>query len=164
MDQIIWLPNLVTLDSYSGDWFKYCEALYGFFSQDFKNENVIFRGLQIFLMIYPFEQGKEASFWHCISEGEIEEDRTIDLQRCKRIKWPRSIIDRDGIKEIKVWKNSRHGCQNYLLLVEDERYLVVLRFYKGQWRLWTTYLATYNNTLRKWLVEYTDYIKNNTAV
>ncbi len=163
MNNVEWLPNMICLEDYSGNWEKYCEALYFHFCNDFKNGKVEFRGKQIFLRIYPFVQGKEASFWHCISEGEVEDERIIDIDRCKRIKWPKSIITHDGNADLKIWQNTRNGYLNYLLLVEKERYLVVVRLKKGKWQLWTTYLATYNNTLRKWLKEYNEYIKNNAA-
>jgi hypothetical protein len=163
MNTVQWLPDLILLSSYSGNWEKYCEGLYTFFCQDFKNQKVEFRGEEIFLRIFPFEKGKEASFWHCVSEGEVEEDRTIDIERCKRIRWPKSMITNDGNEDLKIWQNTRKGYLNYLLLVEKERYLVVIRLKKGKWQLWTTYLATYKHTLEKWLDEYKDYIKNNVA-
>ena len=164
MNTVRWLPEMIPLSAFSGNWEKYRDGLYKLFCQDFKNGKVEFRGEQIFLRIYPFEEGKEASFWHCISEGEVEQDRIIDTERCKRIRWPKSMITHDGNVDLKIWQNTRKGCLNYLLLVERERYLVVIRFKKGKWQLWTTYLATYNHTLEKWLHEFNEYIKNNAAV
>ncbi|MNH30689.1 hypothetical protein D3C79_909980 [compost metagenome] len=38
---------------------------------------------------HPVIQGKEATFWHMISEGNDEAERLPDLRRCERIRWPR---------------------------------------------------------------------------
>lgn len=43
--------------------------------------------------------GKEATFWHMIQEGRIEEDRTPDIRRCERIRWPKPISHPKAQKE-----------------------------------------------------------------
>ena len=158
-----WLPDLIELSSFSGNWDKYCEAIYSIFCEDFKNEKVRFRKWEINIKSDPIYEGKEASFWHCISEGEIEDARNIDLDRCKRIKWPKSVIIHDGSNDIKIWSNTRKNKQSYVLLVEKDRYCIVLRLLGKNLFLWTAYTVEQNHRLRKMQKEYEEYIKNNAA-
>src|SRR4030066_170192 len=55
------------------------------------------------------EKGKEATFWHLISEGKSEKDRLPDLRRCERIRWPRPIIEHHDRLTIKFWGPERKG-------------------------------------------------------
>jgi hypothetical protein len=89
-----WLPELVTLQDYGGDWVRYLEAIYGHFRQDLVLTPPAYPGRRFALKRHPLVQGKEATFWHLISEGRVEADRLPDLRRCERIRWPRANRDR----------------------------------------------------------------------
>lgn len=65
-----WLPPLVFFDDYHGDWEKYLTAIYKYFKEDFINTKPKFRGKQLGLKRHPVTSGKEATFWHMISEGK----------------------------------------------------------------------------------------------
>lgn len=88
-----WLPPLVLFTDYGGNWNRYVEALYSYFKQDFVDSSPSFRGTQLALKRHPMEHGKEATFWHLISEGQVEDKRVPNLRRCERIRWPRPIIE-----------------------------------------------------------------------
>jgi hypothetical protein len=88
-----WLPPLVALADYGGDWERYLAALYDFFRQDFVDDKPLFEGKSLAVKRLPTSQGKEATFWHLISEGRQEEERLPDLRRCERIRWIRRIIE-----------------------------------------------------------------------
>ena len=55
------------------------------------------------------KRGREMgqTFWHMISLGKVESERTPELRRCERVSWPRPLIEqcqRDGVK---VWEEMR---------------------------------------------------------
>ncbi|HLE63375.1 MAG TPA: hypothetical protein VI750_09555, partial [Pyrinomonadaceae bacterium] len=65
-----WLPALVLLQDYGGDWDRYLEAIYAYFKRDFVDSRPAFRGTRLALKRHPVSQGKEATFWHMTSEGK----------------------------------------------------------------------------------------------
>ena len=41
---------------------------------------------------HPELEGKSATFWHFVTEGKVEADRTPVRERIERIGWPKAII------------------------------------------------------------------------
>ena len=158
-----WLPPLVLFTDYSGNWERYVEVLYEFYKQDFVHNPPSYRGHRVTRRVRPVEQGKEATFWHIISEGKTEEERTPDLRRCERIRWPRPIIEHAKEPVIKVWENKRKGDTRVCIWFEDVEYLVVLAVRRGYFLLWTAYPVTRSHTRRKLQKEYEAYTKANAA-
>jgi hypothetical protein len=156
-----WLPSLVLFSDYEGNWEKYVEVLYEYFKQDFIQKQTRFQGIQLRLKSYPLSQGKEATFWHLISEGKTEEDRIPDLRRCERIRWPRPMIINFKESQIKLWKNQRRGETRICLWLEDQEYIVILAERKDYVLLWTAYMVTENHSKRKLQKEFENYHKNN---
>jgi len=101
---------------------------------------------------HPMISGKEATYWHCISEGKVEEDRLPDLRRCERIRWPRPCIEHET--ELKVWSEQRKGDDRIHLWLESEGYLVVLAVRKGYMILWTTFFVKYGHERTKFTRRY----------
>lgn len=155
-----WLPELVLLNNYDGNWDRYLSAIYNFFYEDFVATTPSYRGIKLSLKRHPIVNGKEATFWHLISKGKNEEERIPDLRRCERIRWPKPIIENDKDPVIKVWQNRRKTDTRILLWFEDEDYLVVLTERDGYLLLWTAYLVTQNHQKRKLQKEYETYIKS----
>ena len=157
-----WLPPLVELSASNGDWTTYLEVVYRCFVKDFLEDKPVYCGRRLGLKRYPVELGKEATFWHMISEGKTEADRTPDIRRMERIRWPKPIID--SSKEnpqttpIKVWRNQRRGNESRILLwVEAENYLVILAD-RGDYLLpWTAYLVERTHQQAKLQKEYEQY-------
>jgi len=85
-DKPAWLPPLVLFNAYGGDWRSYLDAIYNFFREDFVDDKPTFQGRRLGLKRHPLSQGKEATFWHMIQEGVVEENRTPDFRRCERIR------------------------------------------------------------------------------
>lgn len=155
-----WLPELLLLADHGGDWERYEAALYEVFKRDFIDSKPIFRGTRLGLKKYPLSKGKEATFWHFISEGKTEEERIPDLRRCERIQWPKPIIENDGCGEVKIWKNHRGSEQRICIWLEPENYLVVLAD-RGKYILpWTAYLVEQPHRQRKLEKEYEEYKRN----
>jgi len=156
-NKLDWIPALVQISDYSGDWDKYLNALYQFFRIDFIDSKPQFHGTPVGITKHPYSQGKEATFWHIISEGNVEEDRTPDFERCKRIRWPRAIIEQcDGETSIQVWENMRGREKHTLirLIYAENDYLIVLVWHKAIVLLVTAYLVTWESQKRKLQKEY----------
>ncbi len=155
MNSVEWLPDLVCLEDYGGNWHKYLEVLYDFYKEDFINSKPVFRGKRLWVKKHPLLNGKEVTFWHIIQEGENEDERIPDLRRCVRIRWSKPIVEHSEGSEIRVWDNERHtkkGVQrNICIWFEQVEYLVVLRKRTGYILFWTGYPVTEKH--RKWKLE-----------
>jgi hypothetical protein len=152
-----WLPPLVELENFRGDWNAYLDALYSVFTNDFIAYRPRFDGLPVQRRRYPLVRNKEATFWHIIAEGPIEEERTPDLRRCERIRWPKPVIEQARRQGQKIWKNKR-GTQTCICIwIEDTDYLVVLADRDDYVLLLTAYCVTQAHTKRKLEKEYRAY-------
>jgi len=153
-EKVEWLPPLVLFEDYGGGWDRYLDVLYKFFKEAFIDSSPTLEGMKVVLKRHPVEKGKEATFWHLISEGKSEKDRLPDLRRCERIRWPRPIIEHYDQPAIKFWVNERKGEKRICLWFEEEEYLVVLAKRHGYVILWTAYLVTKTHTKMKLKKEY----------
>jgi hypothetical protein len=156
-NNIYQLPDLVLLEQHNGDFSKYLEAVYAIFKKDFINYKPVFRGIRIGLKKYPLHEGKEATFWHMISEGDDETNRMTNLRRMERIRWPAPLINNSEHTYLKVWENTRKNKNNILIFHEKEQYLVILRRGKDYLLPWTAYLVQHNARKEKLLREYEAY-------
>jgi len=120
-----WIPNFIELDEYGGDWREYLEAVYKYFCDELVYNKAVFKNADVGVRRIPETDGKGFGFWHCISEGKKEESRIPDLDRCKRIRWIRAVIDNYQEPQVDYWQNER-GREKCHLLWYDETYLVVL--------------------------------------
>ena len=137
-----WLPPLVLLSDCEGDWNRYLDVLYSYFEADFLRTRPHFRGQGLGLKRHPLWEGKEATFWHMISEGRDEATRQPDLRRCERIRWPRAVIENFNDPAVKVWETTRRNERRVCLWLEEEEYLVVLAERQSYLLPWTAYLVT----------------------
>jgi hypothetical protein len=152
-----WLPDLVRFEDFGGDWQRYLDALYDFFKKDFIQNRPVFEGRSLSLKRHPLSEGKEATFWHLISEGETEADRLPDMRRCERIRWPSPLIEHSQNRVLKVWKNQRRGETRVCLWLEEQEYLLVLADRKGYILLWTAYMVDRPHTKKKLQREFEEY-------
>lgn len=157
-DSISSLPPLVLMEDYQNDWHKYLEAIYRYFCQDFLSSNLDFEGKRFALKRHPMTKGKEATFWHIISEGPIEEERLPDFRRCERIRWPRAIIASHNSGLVKCWRNERKGDERVVIALEDFSYLVVLADRGDFVLLWTAFCVEREHMRRKYRKEYEGYM------
>lgn len=141
-----WLPALLTLEESGGDWAAYLDGLHQQFLRDFVHSLPVWPGKRVGLKRHPEYDGKSATFWHMISEGVTEADRTPDLRRCERIAWPRPVMDEfddtpPGVSTSRIvwWKERRGREDRYLLALDDFSYVVVVAD-RGDFVLpWTAY-------------------------
>lgn len=154
-----WLPDLVLLADYGGDWDRYLNAIYEYFRQDFVVSSPVWQGNRVRLKRHPIEQGKEATFWHLISEGKTEADRLPDIRRCERIRWPRPIIEAGGKGQVCCWNNRRGHESRVVIALDDFSYVVVLAPRKDYVILWTAYWIETEHRRKKFRKEYEEAIK-----
>ncbi|MGB8344737.1 MAG: hypothetical protein WCD86_07625 [Ktedonobacteraceae bacterium] len=151
------LPPLVLLSGCQNNWDSYLETIYASFCQDFVISKPVFEDKRFALKRHPIILGKEATFWHIISEGDVENEHLPDLRRCERIRWPRSIIDNAHSGHIKYWKNTRKGEGRIVLALEDFSYVVILSNRGEYILLWTAYCVEREHSRRKLWEEYKAY-------
>ena len=120
-----WLPPLVRLTDYGGDWKRYINEVFAVFHRDFIRSQPRFEGCWIRCRRDPLYDGEEAGFWHCVQEGADEEGRVPDLRRCERIGWIRAVIEHAGAPAVDHWSN-RRGSDTRRLLWYSEEFLVIL--------------------------------------
>lgn len=137
------------------------EAAYEVFKRDFIYKRPSFRGVRLGLKQYPQRDGKEATFYHMTTEGDIEDERAPDIERLERIMWTAPMINNSDHPELKVWENIRGGKCNILIFHEVEGYLIVLRKANGYLLPWTAYYVKYRNQKEKLLREYNTYKVQN---
>lgn len=134
-----WLPELLLLSDSGNDWNVYLKIVYLMFSKDFLESLPKFMGQELRLKRDPMRDGKEATFWHLISEGADESTRTPNEARCERIRWPRPAIERVPCTELTCWESHRGGEKRIVIALDDYSYVVVLACRKGYLLPWTAY-------------------------
>lgn len=160
MDSVNWLPPLICMSDFGGDWDQYVDVLYSVFLRDFVCGSTLFRGSRVGVKRHPEYKGRGVTFWHLISEGKQEGNRLPDLRRCERIAWPKPIIEHEVEKCIKVWENQRHGETRICLWFQNVQYLVVLAKRRDYALLWTAYCVTQKHRIKKLEKEYQEYRKS----
>jgi hypothetical protein len=143
-----WLPSLIRLEDYGGDWKKYINAVFAIFYQDFIETQPTFQGKWVRCRRDPMYDGKEAGFWHCVSEGANEDQRTPDLRRCERIGWVRKVIEHANDAHVDVWVQ-RKGRDDRIHIWYREAYLVVLGDRGQLCQLITAFCTDREHTKRK---------------
>ena len=156
-----WLPALIPFSDYDGKWSSYCQAIYSVFHRDFIASKPAYPSKRFAMKRYPEYDGKEATFWHLISEGREEEERTPDMRRCERIAWPKPIIEALSTGSVRVWKNARGRNERILLAVEDFSYVVVLDEREDYVLLWTAFYVEYANKRRRMQLEFEEWTRKN---
>ncbi|HVE44101.1 MAG TPA: oxidoreductase [Gammaproteobacteria bacterium] len=153
------LPKLITLSEYGGDPLPYIEAIYQSYLNNVVNAELHYNKLPVKFQFRPLREGKGFAFWHTISEGEKEEDRTIDLRRCERIRWIAWVIKNASISaKITIWENKRGENEHTVLFFEAESYVVILAKRNGYYLFRTAYSAT-QRTAHKGKTEISKYHK-----
>jgi hypothetical protein len=164
MSEVIdWLPELMTLSDYGGEWRAYLDAIYEVFCEDFLRLKPKYPGKRLALKCFPMALGKEATFWHLIQEGDVEQERTPDLRRCERIRWPRPIIETIQTDKVRVWQNTRGKSTRTVIATNDYSYVVILDDRKDYVLLWTAYCVEQSHRRRKLEREFLEWTKSRNS-
>lgn len=156
-----WLPDLVRLEDYDGDWSRYQDAVYEYFWRDFVESRPRLPNRRIGINKKPLHDGKELSFWHIITNDtgtRREEDRLPNLRRCERIRWPRPIIEALGKEGILYWEAIRNSKPWIVLSLPDFSYLVVFADRGDYALLWSAYPVEFERKLETAKQEYEEYL------
>lgn len=167
---IDWLPDLLLFSDYGGNWERYLEILYQCFREDFIKHKPSINGHKLALKRYPLELGKEATFWHLISEGKEEYSRLPDFRRCERIRWTKPVITNYTDYKIKAFSRIIRGENRIHIWLESEDYVVVIAerydskkndFY---YLPWTAFYIDKNHTRKKFEEYYQAFKKADAAL
>jgi hypothetical protein len=170
-NSVCWLPRLELFEDYGNDWDKFEAALYGIFKADFIDSAPNFEGKRVGVRKYPMEYDKEEAFFHitCQDYGK-DKKRVPDFRRCERIRWVRGFIENydcdpskcSQCEGVKVWEeDAPNGTRKRIhLLLEEERYMVVLERRESYFLLITAFYFEHDHSLRKKLQHYGVFRKN----
>lgn len=150
-----WLPGLVCLEDYGGNWPAYEDAIYHIFCQDFIESQSWLLDRHVRINKTPTHNGRAYTFWHIISDGPVEADRLPNLRRCERIRWPRAIIDAyatDG--RILYWRIYQKGEWKLKLALPDLSYVMVFSDRSGYVFLKTAFHVDRRHTYENLQKEY----------
>ena len=135
------LPDLFELSAFGGDYQAYEDALFYVYLNRIVRGGLRFRGLPVKTRRTPEYKGKGAGFWHLLTEGRVEEQRTPDFRRCERLPWVPWVIRHadDPDDTIRVWTNKRGSNTNVVLWLWEEDYAVILSERRGFYLLVSAY-------------------------
>ena len=163
-----WLPELMLYEDYES-WDEYQDAIYGVFCDDFKKSYPIYDGKRVKIRYQPIEYNREEGFYHVTCQDyQKDGERVPDLRRCERIKWVRKFIEHydcnlDECTEcegMKVWEQDYHNNKRVHILLEEEKYMVVIEKRKTYCLLITAFYIEREHTLQKKLKKYYQYKKD----
>jgi hypothetical protein len=124
----VWLPELIECD-----WNRYEETIeraHAVFWKDFGDAKTrpTFQKRRLGLKRLPEFEGKSATFWHFVTEGFSETNRTPVRERLERIGWPRALIEEAGRtpSRVCVWATLRGRSKRWVIALEDFSYVVIL--------------------------------------
>lgn len=148
MSSFSWLPQLIVrLPEETED--AYLDRVYETFVADFVNYRPSFQGQPLQLRLYVngviAPNGREGTFWHLMSEGEDEQTRTPDHDRCARLGWIRAMLDHfeSNGPDVRVWRQLRSGRTNYGVALPTFEYVVFLGERGSGARVYTLPLTAY---------------------
>lgn len=126
---IDWLPEIICLESFNGDWGNYVEAIYGVFRRDFVDSRPLYDSLPV-TIDGRLENGKEATFWHVThSYSNLVGERIPELRRCERVCWIRPLIENALLNSevVLIWNEKKNKQLRTYLWLKEKDYLTVLR-------------------------------------
>jgi hypothetical protein len=157
------LPEWVEVDDFPGEDFvarfrAYLDGIYGIYLSEVARGGLTFKGQKVSCRFQPETFGKHYAFWHMMQEGRIEDDRTADPERCKRVRWIAWVIRAAEAADprVKVFQQLKRGTeQPWALWLEEASYVVILAERNGYFMLRTAFPVTYRNKAeelrRDWL-------------
>jgi len=160
-----WLPETVPCSNWA-NFPEYDELLYQIFKAQFIDSAPIFNGFPVKIRFHPKVCDKEQTFFHVTSKNYTPDtERCPDPRRCERINWIRAFIENydcdpslcEACEGVKVWYEPYHSYQRVYLLLEEERYVVILEKRESFILLITAYYVDQDHSLRKLLKKYAQY-------
>lgn len=163
MSNNCWLPNLELFDDYNNNWDNYQESLYNIFKNDLIYNPPSFEDKIIKIRWQPIEYNKPEAFFHVTCQDYSKDgERCPDLRRCERIRWVKAFIQNyncdsslcNGCAGIKVWNELYQNKKRVHILLEEERYMVVVEPRERYCVLITAFYFDHDHALAKKLKKY----------
>lgn len=133
-------PDIIVFSGNTAEWESYQDKLFNVFKATIIDNRLFFQGLPVNPRRFPETRGKHFTFWHLISEGEKEDERTPDLRRCERIGWIAWVIKNHGNHpDISSWENRRGSSKNIVVWYEKGEFAVFLGKRNGYFLLLSAY-------------------------
>ena len=126
------LPPFLEAGQYPGHdtverWSNYIEGLYTIYLRTVAHGNLAFRGNPVRCQFRPETLGKHYAFWHMMQEGNIENERTVDIERCRRVAWIAWVIQNAATDErVRVFPQQRGTEKSWVLWLHEHDYAVIL--------------------------------------
>jgi hypothetical protein len=157
-----WLPQIIELVAFGGDFFAYQDHLYSLFTKDFITSHPTLGGFPV-LATRKQVDGKCETFWHFTTETDyISGDRNTRLERCERICWVRPMVENLIQPEIVFWKKPHKRGERLYFFLPDFCYLLVVAKGKDRYYLTTAYYIDYEHRKNTYLAEALKYNPKNT--
>lgn len=99
-------PDLYLVPSNVDEWAAYIDELYEVYLATLIRPPPVLWKKPVRARYSPPYKDKHFCFWHLISEGKDEEERTPDPRRCERIAWIRWVIDNADDEEVLCWERT----------------------------------------------------------
>jgi len=142
------VPPLIPFGAGQGEdtaarWQDFIDGLYGLYLKTIVRAGLTFQKLPVRCRFVPETFGKHYAFWHMMQEGPVENDRTIDPERCKRLLWLSWVIEKAGVDaRIRVFKQSPRGTEiSWVLWLYEHDYAVILWERNGYYLLKTAFMV-----------------------
>ena len=159
-DSCKWLPKMIKLEDYNGNWEKYYKNLYNLFVNDFINNSLYFNSKKVNIRTNPKQNNYEHAFIHLtcetMSDGIALNDRMPDIRRCERLGWNRAIITNypcnnncNNCKKILYYEEYYKNTIRISLLFYDVRFKVILERRTNYYLLITGFYIKYDYRLNK---------------
>lgn len=99
-------PDLFPFPRNVDEWEQYLDQIYETYLDTLIRPGLTLWEKPLRARFNPPYKEKHFGFWHLISEGENEEDRTPDPRRCERIAWVRWVIDNADEDGVLCWERA----------------------------------------------------------
>lgn len=170
-----WLPKIITLDDFNGNWELYKDELYKIFVNDFINNPLYFKNKKVEIRTNPKQNNYEHAFVHLTCEtmkdGININDRIPDFRRCERIAWNRRIIENypcnyscNNCQKILYYEEYYKNTIRVTLLFYDVRFKVILEKRTNYFLLITGYYIKYDKILKKEIIKVQKFNKQKTPL
>lgn len=170
-----WLPKIIELSDFDGNWNNYNDKLYEIFLNDFINKKLEFKGKKVLTRKQPQIGKYEHGFIHLTTVANPESkdinDRLPDLRRSERIGWNKQIIknylcnDSDcNCRKIYYYEQKYKNTVRINLVFVDARYKVVLEERFNYYLLITGYYIEYDYIIKKEIKRTTEYEKQKAPI
>lgn len=136
------MPSKIPSSLFNGNMNLYKEALYKIFKRDFIDNEILFKGKKVDIIHEKLFEDKERSFWHIISEGDEDINRTPISWRAEALPLAKPLIVEDGTcEEYKIWKkyHDKSKKDRYYIWCTAISFLVILEDRDTHYKLISAY-------------------------